>query len=132
MRCLWSGVHDRPRAEVLQSCLLYPYAVWWKPWKWYSAGTVEQMKESHKIKAMKISRVYDECLYCTHGFWFSSGYILVVNFHVIVKYSSVLLSTLLYEITDSKTNICRKSCTGPNIQRANGCPKGVVSNTPAP
>lgn len=76
--------------------------------------------------------MYDECLYCTHGFWFSSGYILVVNFHVIVKYSSVLLSTLLYEITDSKTNICRKSCTGPNIQRANGCPKGVVSNTPAP
>ena len=51
MRCLWPGVHDRPRAEVLQSCLLYPYAVRGQPWEWDSASTVEQMKESHKIKA---------------------------------------------------------------------------------
>ena len=40
MRCLWPGVHDRPRAEVLQSCLLYPYAVWGQPWEWDSASTV--------------------------------------------------------------------------------------------
>ena len=48
---LWPGVHDRPRAEVLQSCLLYLYAVRGQPWEWGSAEIVEQMKESHKIKA---------------------------------------------------------------------------------